>query len=81
MNLLVVGRLYQVEYAMEAIGHAGTCLGKSSIFVTVYKVEDIYNCCIYLKEFLPLMALSWLLRGATPTSYLMKSSFLKRSIS
>ncbi|KAL0155276.1 hypothetical protein M9458_049539, partial [Cirrhinus mrigala] len=20
-------RLYQVEYAMEAIGHAGTCLG------------------------------------------------------
>lgn len=25
--LYVLGRLYQVEYAMEAISHAGTCLG------------------------------------------------------
>lgn len=24
------GRLYQVEYAMEAISHAGTCLGISA---------------------------------------------------
>lgn len=24
---LFTGRLYQVEYAMEAISHAGTCLG------------------------------------------------------
>lgn len=27
MILFQIGRLYQVEYAMEAISHAGTCLG------------------------------------------------------
>ena len=27
MLMSLTGRLYRVEYAMEAIGHAGTCLG------------------------------------------------------
>lgn len=25
--IFILGRLYQVEYAIEAISHAGTCLG------------------------------------------------------
>lgn len=27
ISRFILGRLYQVEYAMEAISHAGTCLG------------------------------------------------------
>ena len=30
------GRLYQVEYAMEAVGHAATCLGK--VLCSLYNV-------------------------------------------
>ncbi|OQV17147.1 Proteasome subunit alpha type-4 [Hypsibius exemplaris] len=33
------GRLYQVEYAMEAIGHAGTCLGVQAIDGVVIAAE------------------------------------------
>ena len=38
------GRLYQVEYAMEAIGHAGTCLGECLVsLVTVESILDIFR--------------------------------------
>ncbi|XP_062516728.1 proteasome subunit alpha type-4-like [Corticium candelabrum] len=37
------GRLYQVEYAMEAIGHAGTCLGILSTEGVVLAAEKRYT--------------------------------------
>ena len=50
------GRLYQVEYAMEAIGHAGTCLGilaKDGILLAAERrnTNKLLGEC-YLSEFL-----------------------------
>ena len=39
----MTGRLYQVEYAMEAIGHAGTCLGILSTEGVVLAAEKRYT--------------------------------------
>lgn len=40
--LVLLGRLHQVEYAIEAINNAGTCVGTS----TSYTSFDILDCSI-----------------------------------
>ena len=62
----ITGRLYQVEYALEAIGHAGTCLGilsKEGVILAAEKkntaklldtssaAEKIYKLDSYVSSF------------------------------
>merc|ERR1712071_658089 len=47
------GRLYQVEYAMEAIGHAGTCLGILASDGIVLAAERSSTNKLLMKSFSP----------------------------
>lgn len=64
---LFSGRLYQVEYAMEAISHAGTCLGilandgillaaerrnTNKLLDEVFLSEKIYKLNEYVRHYL-----------------------------
>ena len=44
------GRLYQVEYAMEAVGHAATCLGN---YILLNRFEVIFTTIFFWAWFVP----------------------------
>lgn len=55
-SVFALGRLFQVEYAMEAIGHAGTCLGilaKDGVLLAAERrntnklLDDVFSDKIY----------------------------------
>ena len=68
------GRLYQVEYAMEAIGHAGTCLGilaKDGILLAAERrnTNKLLGEC-YLSEFLIYFFQNYMENQGSSSSYL-----------